>query len=207
MSFRHERGLMKSCRNSGFTLAEVLLVTVLFASIGLVVFNCLNNGLKLWMRSQSLVDEQDAIVFFDRIAGHLRNAFLYSEIQFAGEPERLAFPTVVYTPADRASSRAWEGYVEQIGMVRYSFDVARGNVLREEADYSRATRGSFGPAKVEVKGVKDLRFRYYYSGQTEPSLTAHDQKALPAGVEVEIRLAGDGAEKVLKRYVPIPAGS
>jgi prepilin-type N-terminal cleavage/methylation domain-containing protein len=47
----------------GFTLVEILLVTAIFASIGLAVFSCLSNGLKLWTRSQTIVADEDIVVF------------------------------------------------------------------------------------------------------------------------------------------------
>jgi prepilin-type N-terminal cleavage/methylation domain-containing protein len=193
-------------RKHGFTLVEVLLVTAIFASIGLAVFTCLSNGLKLWSRSQRLIVEEDATIFFDRFSSDLRNAFVYSHIPFEGGTSRLAFPTVVYTPADRASARVREGYVDQIGMVRYSFDSSGGNVVREQANYSQATHGNWGSVKIEVSGVKELRFRYFYPGSSEPALTAAEDKGLPSGVEVEIRFPGGDGDKILKRYVPIPAG-
>ncbi|NTV28815.1 MAG: prepilin-type N-terminal cleavage/methylation domain-containing protein [Candidatus Omnitrophica bacterium] len=193
----------RSERKSGFTLVEVLLVTAIFASIGVAVFTCLSNGLRLWTRTQRLVVEEDATVLFERLGGDLRNAFLYSRIPFEGDMGQLAFPTVVYTPADRMSSRAREGYVEQVGMVRYFLDSSSGRVLRAQANYSQATRGSGGPAIVMVNGVKDFRLRYFYAGSLEPSMTVHDSSSLPVGVEVELSFS----DKVLKRYLPIPAGS
>ena len=198
---------MRRSMGRGFTLVEVLLVTALFATIGLAVFTCLSNGLKLWNKSQRLVVEEDAAIFFDRFSVDIRNAFLYSQIPFAGEESRVTFPTVVYTVADRASSRAHEGYVDQIGMVRYSFDRAQGMILREQANYSQATHGELGPAKVEVNGVTGFGLKYFYPGTSEPSLTTGDDKPLPSGVEVEIRFSGEDGDKILKRYVSIPAGA
>ena len=194
-------------RRRGFTLVEVLLVTAIFASIGLAVFTCLSNGLKLWGRSQRLVVEEDAVIFMDRFSTDLRNAFLFSEIPFEGEELHLNFPTMVYTPADRSGSRAQEGYVDEIGAVRYSFDSSGKNILREQANYSQATHGNFASARIVVGGVKEFRFRYFYPGSSEPSLTASDDKGLPSGVEVEIRFPGDDGDRILKRYVPIPAGA
>lgn len=196
---------MRNIAKRGFTMVEVLMVTAIFASIGLAVFSCLSNGLKLWTRSQQAIVEEDAVIFFDRFSTDLRNAFMYSQISFEGEQNRIAFPTVVYTSADQASSRASEGHVDQIGLVRYSFDASGGRIIREQGNYSQATRGALGPAKVEVSGVKEVKFRYFYPGSTDPFLTAQNDKVLPAGVEVEIRFSGED-EKMLKRYVPIPAG-
>jgi prepilin-type N-terminal cleavage/methylation domain-containing protein len=190
----------------GFTLIEVLLVTAIFASIGLAVFNCLSNGLKLWTKSQQLLSEEDAAIFLDRFSVELKNSFLYSKILLKGEETSISLPTVVTTIADRGSSRAHEGYIDQLGSVRYSFDPALGALLREQANYSLATRGDFGPARVDVKGVKELRFRYFFSGSKDPHMSAGGDGLIPSGVEVEIRLLENGEDKVYRRYVPIPVG-
>jgi len=198
---------MRKKSAGGFTLIEVLLVTAIFASIGLAVFSCLSNGIKLWTKSQTLLAEQDLAVFLDRVALELRNSFLYSKIPFKGEEYDIVFPTVVMTVADRESSRAQEGYVDQLGSVRYSFDAAEGVILREQANYSLATRGEFAAARVDVKGVKELRFRYYYPGSKEPRMSTSGDGQIPSGVDIEVRLLESGEEKVYRRYVPIPAGA
>ena len=197
---------MTTRRRCAFTMIEVLLVTAIFASLGLAAFTCLSNGLKMWSRSQKLTAQEDVAILLDRMSLELRNSFLFSRIPFQGEELRFSFPTVVTTAADRAGSRAHEGYVEQIGSVRYSFDPGAGRILREQANYSQATHGDFGPARVEAHGVKEMRLRYYYSDSADPRMSTSGKDRIPSGVSIEIHVMENGEDRVFQRYMPVPVG-
>jgi Tfp pilus assembly protein PilE len=199
VSFRNKPG--------AFTLIELLLVTSITASVGLAVFTALSNGLKLWHRSQKAVIEEDATLFLERFTSDLKNTFLFSRLSFSGTEMSMSFPTVVYVPADRKSARAYEGYVDQLGSVRYAFDPSRGEVTREEANYSLSLRGEYAPARRMVGGVKELHFKYFYHGDEGRSTTIDAQDLLPAAVLVEARFSDGNQEKVIKRHISIPLGT
>ena len=190
----------------GFTLVEVLLVSTLAAGISLAVFLCLSNGLKLWDRSRILAVEEDAAIFFDRFSSEMRNSFPFSTLRFQGELSDVAFPTIVFGPADRAGSRASEGYVDGFGRVRYVFDASSGALLRRQANYSQALLEVWGNPQTVVKGLKRARFRYCSAGTQECRLSQDESLPFPAGIEVELALMSGTDEKVMKRFVAIPAG-
>ncbi|MBF0331786.1 MAG: prepilin-type N-terminal cleavage/methylation domain-containing protein [Candidatus Omnitrophica bacterium] len=195
-------------RRRGFTLIEIMLVSVIFATISVAIFTCLSNGIKLWERSKQLAVEEDAAIFLDRFAADIRNSFSYSKIPFSGGELHLEFPTIVWTPADRVSVRADEGLVDQIGRVKYAYDPARALIVRAQANYSQALLSKWGDEQIVVPVVKDLRFHYFYGASKDPHVSAGPDDGIPSGVEVYLTVPGSGGvgEKIFKRYVSIPSG-
>ncbi|MBF0569154.1 MAG: prepilin-type N-terminal cleavage/methylation domain-containing protein [Candidatus Omnitrophica bacterium] len=193
-------------RRRGFTFIEMLLVATLIGTISLAVFSCLRNGIRLWDRSRQAVLAEDASIFFDRFSSDVRNAFFFSTLPFKGEEYSFEFPTIVSTPADRRSTRAEEGTVDQLGRVSYSFDAVKGTVIRRQADYADGTREAWGEPRVLLSGIKQIRFKYYYSGQKDYQLHAEGKDVLPARVEVELSFMDGQEERILRRLVPVPLG-
>jgi prepilin-type N-terminal cleavage/methylation domain-containing protein len=193
-------------RRRGFTFIEIMMVTALFATLSLAIFTCLSNGIKLWERGRQLMSEEDVAIFFDRFSSDLRNTFNYSRISFTGDEYTLAFPTVVWTPADRVSVRAPEGLVDQIGKVRYAYDPEHGTVVRRQSNYSQALADEGGVDEIVVPAVKALRFYYFYTASRDPNMSVDEGAAIPAGVEVELVVPSGKGEKVFKRYIAVPAG-
>ena len=189
-----------------FTLVEILLVTALFASVSLAVFTCLANGLKLWERSRGLVAQEDVAIFFDKFSSDLRNSFSFSTLSWEGGEYEVAFPAMVRARADRAGSRAAEGYADEIGRVRYVFDVAKGTLSRQQANYSQGTRQEWGMPQVLASGIKEVRFKYFFPGTRDYTLHVDKGGAIPSGVEVEV-WTGDGESgRPQKRFISIPSG-
>jgi len=190
----------------GFTFIEIMLVTAIFAALSGAIFTCLSNGIKLWERGRQLMVQEDAAIFLDRFAADLRNTFNYSRFSFSGGEFAVAFPTVVWTPADRVSVRASEGIVDQLGMVSYAYDPEHGTVIRREANYSQALQEQWGVDEIVVLAVKSLRFHYFYTASKDPRMAVDEGDAVPSGVEVELVIPGGKEEKVFKRYIAVPAG-
>lgn len=192
-------------RRRGFTFIEIMLVTAIFATLSVAIFTCLSNGIKLWERGRQLMSQEDALIFLDRFSSDLRNTFYYSKLSFSGGEFAAAFPTVVWTPADRVSVRADEGVVDQIGKVSYAYDPEHGTVVRRQANYSQALEDAWGAEEVVVPAVTSLRFHYFYTAK-DPTSSVEAGADIPAGVEVELVVPGGKEEKVFKRYIAVPAG-
>ena len=193
------------CRR-GFTFVEIMLVTAIFAALSAAIFTCLSNGIKLWDRGRQLMAQEDTVVFLDRLSSDLRNTFSHSKLSFVGGEYTLAFPTVVWTRADRVSVRAYEGIVDQIGRVSYAYDPEKGTVVRRQANYSQALQEEWGSDEVVVPAVKSLRFHYFYTASKDPHMSVDEGDAIPSGVEVELDFSSGKEEKVFKRYIAVPAG-
>jgi prepilin-type N-terminal cleavage/methylation domain-containing protein len=190
----------------GFTFVEIMLVTAIFAALSAAIFTCLSNGIKLWDRGRQLMVQEDAVIFFDRFSSDLRNTFNYSKFYFVGGEQSLAFPTMVWTPADRVSVRAFEGLMDQMGRVRYMYDAEHGTIVRSQANYSQALREEWGADEIVVPLVKSVRFYYFYTASKDPSMSVDEGDDIPSGVEVELVIPSGKEDKVLKRYIALPAG-
>jgi prepilin-type N-terminal cleavage/methylation domain-containing protein len=189
----------------GFTLIEVLLVCTLFASLGLAVFTCLSNGLKLWQRANKLSTQEDIVFFLEKFGQDTRNSFVISQLEVKGTELSFAFPSRVLVPSGTAEDGGPAAYTEQPGLVEYSYEPQGGVIFRRQADYGQALKGQFGPSQQIAAQVDGVYFRYFHSGSRDP-VSAVSGQGLPSAVEVEVRCKDSGGEREFKRMFLIPAG-
>ncbi|MCA9403263.1 MAG: hypothetical protein KC897_05730 [Candidatus Omnitrophica bacterium] len=197
-SFRHK---------SGLTFVELLLAVTLTAMVGFTVYQSLAMGIKVWQRSQRLSLEEDVVLFMDRLSQDLYNSFLFSQIKFEGNEFRVAFPTIVSVPADRALNLDEDVYVDQVGKVEYYFDLGEDAVYRREANYSQAVRERYGDPQLMVKGVENLRFRFYFLTENDELSSAEILDVIPTGVEVTVDFEDAGGRRSMRKFIDIPVGS
>ena len=78
------------CGRRGFTLIEVLLVSVLLSVVALAVFKAFSDGVGLWKRVNVELSDEDLEIFFSDVAIRLASAFRHGTVRFEGERERIA---------------------------------------------------------------------------------------------------------------------
>lgn len=188
----------------GFTLMEVLLVTSLLAMTGAVIFQVFNNGFKLWQYADRLNRQQSTAIALDKIGEDLRSTLPVSGIKFYGTAMQFVFPSLVWTAADRNSSRAGEGTIDQIGAVQYRFEPAEGKLYRRQANYSQALKKQWSPDQEVAGGIEELAFSYY-AGEKALSRVSLIEN-IPAGVMVQLRMKSAPPDHWLKHYYVVPVG-
>ena len=164
---------------------EILLVTSLIAITGLATFSTFQNGLRLWARGTRLSHEGDVAIWLDKSSEDLRSALPISSIPFKGTQMRISFPCIVLTAADRNSSRAGEGTVDQIGAVEYRYEPADKKIYRRQANYSQAQNGQWGPLQEVAAGIEEFALQYYVGGESTPKSSV---ASIPSGVAMRVRL-------------------
>lgn len=205
MTIRRKYQCALSCLK-GFSLIEILLVTVLLSLCSVAIFRTFLSGVKLWEHAQRFSVQEDISIFLDKLSEDLRNGFYYSKIKFNGMETQLTFPAFVTVPADERSSRFREGMVDQIGAVKYYLDYEEHKLYRSQANYSQALKGKFETTRELVSAVDSLRFRYYYPDKKGLQAYAKAQDVIPSGVLVEVRFHDESSERVMSRFIGIPSG-
>jgi type II secretory pathway component PulJ len=139
---------------TGFTLAELLIVSVLLALISGAVFSTFRAGLSVWKYVQGNDSLQYArTIQFEKLNRDLRQAFVFKDIPFAGEKNTLSVPAVVRS---------------EIAMVTYRFDEENSALMRERYPLREIIEareeGGFaqGTAETLLEGVKDCAFSFFY---------------------------------------------
>ncbi len=195
-------------KTRAFTLVEILLVSVLISVVGLAIFRCFINGLKLWSKAQRLNNEAEVVIFLDKIAEDLRSVVVLSGLSFKGNATQISFPAVVMTKADSKSSRASEGLINQIGSVKYRYDFDKHTIYRQQANYPQAIKDRWKQDELPVvSGVDELVFHYEIVSENRLLLKSDISEKTPAGIMVEIRFSDQEGQHEIKRYIPIPVGA
>ncbi|MBZ0165683.1 MAG: type II secretion system protein GspJ [Candidatus Omnitrophica bacterium] len=199
---------MNSLRNkSGLTFVEVILAAALTTMVGVTIYQSLAMGIGVWQRSQQLNLEEDVVIFLDKLSYDLYNSFLFSQIKFEGNEFRIAFPTMVYTPADRRLNLGADVYVEQIGKVEYYYDLGEDKVYRRQANYSQALRERYTDPQELVAGVDNLRFRFYFLTESDELSSSEILDVLPTGVEITVEFSDAKGKRTMRKFIDIPVGS
>ena len=188
-----------------FTLVEVLLVASLMAMVGVAIFQSFANGLKLWSRAERLNREAQVAIFFEKMAEDLRSAATISSISFKGMGSQVSFATVVMTKADQRSSRASEGFIDQLGAVEYRFDPGEHTIFRRQANYAQALKGRWQEAAIPVvSGIDELILTYEVSSDKGFFMKSQVSEGIPSGIMVEVHFNDESGGHQIKRYLAIP---
>ena len=189
----------------GLTLVEITLVTAILGVVSVLVYQSIVNGLKVWSRSQIVGAEQDAAILLDRMTGELHNAFRFSLMKCSGSSHELVFATIVHTPLDKKKANGQEGYEQQLGMVRYEYDLTAKTLVRQQANYSQALKEKFGMKKVLLRPLKSFRFVYYVWADNKLEKQEKFEDKLPVAVEVFLEFDEQtGGTRKMKRMILIP---
>jgi len=190
-------------KNSAFTLVESLLAAALLATVSIAVYAAIASGLKIWERHH-IFQEGAALIFFEKADFELRNGLNYSRIPFHGTADRLSFPTVVKTPADRKKGKNPGAIEEQIGKVEYYFDAVKHGIYRRQANYGQALQNHYGQWHLLIGGLKSATFSYFHR-ENENLTKNKESESLPALIGIGVEF-DKPAGQTLSRYVYIPTG-
>jgi len=191
----------------GMTLIEMILVVSLIAMIGLSLFQALNNGLKIWQRSQQTTHDEDVIIFLQQLGFDLRNTVRYSLIKPEWQPESISWAAVMTTRMDRHISGQRIDYTQQIGRVEYYFDKGQHAIMRRQANYSQALKEKYGPAQQLVADVRQVRFSLTFAKQKNKDFLDSQEPLIPAALRIEFEIMEpNGHKRYIQRLYNIPLG-
>lgn len=173
--------------------------------IAAALYHSLVQGIKIWHRVSQFIIEEDIALFLDRIEQDLQNSFVYSQIQFRGRENRLAFPAIIKTRQDPSLTSGQTVYVDQMGQVEYYFEMGDQKVYRREANYSQALNKKYALAKPLTQAVKSLDFRYYLIDEFNELTLRRTVEELPAAIRIEINYTDTGGHDLqMVKTVNIP---
>lgn len=202
-------------KRAGFTLIELLIAFSIFAVIAVTLYSTFFAGISVWKRSGESSDiYQDIRIALDDIARDLKNMLYFTKDKessyiFSGTAEETVFMTLAEGASEEMTAE------KEIVKTSYSFDAAKGELVREAAGIALGFDTDRAEKEVLLKGVQDFGFEYCYDSgdDDEPYLWQaewkDDDMKTPRGVRVTIFLkGGKGARDAAKisRVIFIPTG-
>lgn len=189
----------------GITLIELLIVISIVSVICLAIYQLINNGVKVWERSLSTVQEENIALFFEKITQDMRNTFIYSTIPIEGFDSRMSFPTLIKDTVQDADTGE-DTFIEQIGQVEYTFDFNEDCVIRRQWNYGQSMGKEIISGQKVLKDVDQVSFRYIYFKDEGEITTAEAIDVVPSTVEITVKYTDSSGQKVLQKYIDLPVG-
>jgi len=191
---------MKQSNNEGFTLIEILVVTVILSVVSLAIFTTFSNGIKIWKRINTGITGEDLFIFCDRLGFDLRNSFKFTGIKFFGEEDNLEFPAMVNSPRLNAKT---------VGRVIYEYNPDARILIRKQTDFPGIYSAGEVSPKQSLKDIKNAKFLYYFYDKEKKEyvwLEEWSRDDLPLAVKMELEFGGQEKNSKFIRTFSIPAG-
>ena len=190
---------MKKNKAPGFTLIELMVVTVMLSIVCLSIYSTFASGAKIWQRVNRLSVNEDVNIFFDRFSSDVKNSVNFTGLRFSGKADRIELPTLVSSPTLEAKT---------VGMAVYS---CTGNTLvRGQADYSQIYQDvSITPRHI-LSGLQSCNFTFYQYDDEQQEYSWVDEwtrPEFPLAIRLEVALApGSSGGSSFVKTVSVPIG-
>jgi len=177
--------------NTGFTLAELLVVTLILGMVLAIIGACLAGGIRAWDTARTLNKANvEAAVGLRIMEKDFVNSFRFYRIGFVGETKKVSFPGLV-----------GDDDPKQIGMIEYAFDRSSRVLFRTEFSYSDDTLRAHDPERI-IRGLRDMALEYNSRNSWEGTTN------FPVKVTIRLSLAENSRVDEFARTVvlPVPNG-
>lgn len=151
---------MNTRSRSGFTLLELLIVSLIMALLTGAIIACLAGGLRVWERARDFGEREGAaLLFFAEWEADLHNLHIFQAIPFEGSVNAMSFATLV-----RDSSQAGVEATEQIGTVKYYQAGGAGDVQKKTWAYPDNEPPDF-EGDLLFSSPRTISFSFYKDGE------------------------------------------
>jgi prepilin-type N-terminal cleavage/methylation domain-containing protein len=165
---------------TGFSLIELLIVTMILSVVSLAVFSTFSSGLEIWHRINRKTTNEELVIFCHRLRIDLSNSFKFTGIDFIGREDKLEFASLVNFPALTTKS---------VGQVIYELDEYNHALVRIKKDYSAIYTGQEARPEQVLQSIKNIQFQYYFFDPKTKEYAWQDEwlkKELPLAVKLEV---------------------
>jgi len=216
--------------NKGFTLIEVLIVTVLVAFVLLAAYKAYMQGVLVWARAQQTSHQEKAIMFIEKVSRELKNSFLFQPIGFTAEEAKMSFPGLILKYDWDWSSKEGEFKDDSsvtptsstalplLAKITYEYKSDEETISRLQEIYAypdldelKENPDAFKKEepKIILKDVEKLSFSYAMTKTTtadllefKNDLSVDEQNRIPYALKIELKLKS--MKTPLKRTIFIP---
>jgi prepilin-type N-terminal cleavage/methylation domain-containing protein len=192
--------LSKRKNKAGLTLAELLVVTAMLSVVSLAMYSIAQNGLRVWQKINKPLVEEDLNVFLDKFSHSIKNASVFSGMQFSGSEAVLEFPALV-------RSRRMQKLI--VGKVIYSYDDQKKLLVCSESDFSQVYSSGEATMVKALSQVVSLKFSYYDYDSVKKEYLWRESwfaEAMPLAVRMELELRDGENVYPVVRTVTLPMG-
>lgn len=184
-------------KNKGFSLIELIIVSVMVAMISLAVYATFNNGLRIWQRINEELPTEELGIFFERFSSDVRSLLPLYAVAFVGEKEMLEFSALLHSPLFLAKTPA---------LIRYRFIPSGKSLERSESDWSMLSNKEEPKSTHVLKNISNAVFDYYMYDDIRKEYSwveMWDGKSFPLAVRLRVETEYKNRQHMFQRTVSI----
>ncbi|MDD5135753.1 MAG: prepilin-type N-terminal cleavage/methylation domain-containing protein [Candidatus Omnitrophica bacterium] len=196
-------------RRKAFTFIELIIAVTLFAIIAVSIYSTFNAGLRIWLKTSPMIEENQALrVFYGTITADLKNALYYHETSqaltkpvfgaeyegktnFEGSKHKISFMAIVSVSDNELGTH------EEPARITYVYDKAGKTVKRLAATKAEGLDENKANAIEMLSGIEDEDFGFEYCYKKPISNTEYEYEwrdawedknvlNIPRGVRVKL---------------------
>lgn len=180
-------------RKKGFTLVEVLVVTVIFSIIGIGIMTSFVSAVKIWRRSQDLFRVYSGLILtLEKVSRELRHSVNMPDIGFeAPSSNEFSFPALVGNSCMK---------------VTYKFDPQEKTLSRGQVSLKDiiAEKTEEGYTQANLIDLEELNINYFYFNKDDKSLSWQDTWKKEDGILRLVKFNGKYNGKEFTKIILIP---
>lgn len=189
---------------AGFTLVELLLVTLLLPLVAFTAYSNFSSGFRLWKALNEDVLDEDLYLFEAKAARDFRDGLRTESLPFVGAPDAATFASI-------APARKELGGDDAIVEVSYFYDGGTRSIMRRTRDRHEVFAEKPGRTQVSLAGVSGFSLSYFFYDATTQAYGwseawAGDPVESPEAVRFEFSFERNGRRKAASFTFPFPAG-
>ena len=194
-------------KRAGFTLMEVMVVTLILGVLLGVIAAALSGGIRVLEAAEQFNrQEADLVLALARFEKDVRNSFALDDIGFSGRKDTLSFPAVGYESAEGKTNQAIA--VPCLVRVTHRFDPASRAWIRSEEVYEGGDSFRRDVGQKLATDLRSVQWRYYENRKKHPKGWSESWTSVsnrPAAVEIEcVWDEGKAGMRRLRRSVVVP---
>lgn len=140
--------------DSGFSLLELLLVSMAVPIVALAVYANFSSGIRIWETLRFGLAREEKSIFFQKVSDDLRSTFKHSTLPFVGDAGQVSFAGFLGPDSGAGDAR--------IGQIGYSYDAGKKSVLRQTKNLSQVYQDKPARAQVVLMDAADFNISYFY---------------------------------------------
>ena len=195
---------------AGFTMIEILIVAMIFATVSAASLSIFSMGMQIWRRAQGpSVLERKALFAMEKIGKDIRASYRtkVETLKGKGDSSSIQIPSLIVVKGEKLD-------MIQYGRVHYEWNSSKQELCRAEETATNISQEKTPPCRVIASKIRRFKLRYFiyegigesYSWYDEWEEKADPPLAVQVAIEVDTSIKKLKSSRSFAKTIFMPTG-